>query len=337
MSTIKAVAARAGVSTATVSRALSNPEIVQPETRARVQEAIDALHYAPNHAAKSLRQLRTSKIMVMVPDVSNPFFSEVLRGAEEAAQAAGYSVLLGDTRGDESREAQYAGMLLRKEADGLIFLGDRMPPSLKRVVQARGAAAPLVNACDYAAGHGVAGVRIDNAKAAAEAMGLLYSMGHRRVGVIAGPPDSHITRERLAGVARAAIAAGAERGLAVAHADYTIESGLQEITRQLAAAEPPTAVFCFSDEIAVGALSACRARGVACPAELSIIGFDDVRYARFLDPPLTTVRQPMAEIGRTAVKLLLDILAGEPAPADPVTLPHELVVRASTGPARPTG
>jgi LacI family repressor for deo operon, udp, cdd, tsx, nupC, and nupG len=333
VSTIKAVAARAGVSTATVSRALSNPEIVQPETRARVQEAIEALHYAPNHAAKSLRMLRTSKLMVMVPDVSNPFFSEVLRGAEEAAQAAGHSVLLGDTRGDEGREAQYAEMLLRKEADGLIFLGHRMPPSLARVVAARGGQAPLVNACDFSAEHGVAGVHIDNARAALEAMGLLYSMGHRRVGVIAGPLESHLTRERLAGVERAAIAAGAERGLTIVHADYTIESGLQETTRLLAGAERPSAVFCFSDEIAVGALSACRARGVACPTGLSIVGFDDVRYARFLDPPLTTVRQPMAEIGRTAVNLLLDILAGEPAPAEPVTLAHELVVRASTGPA----
>src|SRR6202008_1431199 len=113
VSTIKAVAARAGVSTGTVSRALSHPDIVQPDTPGRVPGAIAALNEAPNHAAKSLRQLRTSKIMVMVPDVSNPFFSEVLRGAEEAAQLAGYAVLLGDTRGDEAREAQYAGMLLR--------------------------------------------------------------------------------------------------------------------------------------------------------------------------------------------------------------------------------
>ena len=117
------VAERAGVSTATVSRALSRPDLVIPETRARVQEAIDVLGYAPNFAAKSLRTLKTSKIVMLVPDVANPFFSEVLRGAEDAAQLAGYSVLLGDTRDDAAREAQYADMLLRKEADGLIFLG----------------------------------------------------------------------------------------------------------------------------------------------------------------------------------------------------------------------
>jgi LacI family repressor for deo operon, udp, cdd, tsx, nupC, and nupG len=333
MSTIKAVAERAGVSTATVSRALSNPEVVQPETRARVQQAIEALNYAPNHAAKSLRMLRTSKIMVMVPDVANPFFSEVLRGAEDAAQLAGYSVLLGDTRDDPEREAQYAAMLQRKEADGLIFLGHRVPPALARIVRSQAGRAPVVNACDYSPDQGVSSAHIDNAKAAAEAVALLYSMGHRRVALIAGPLESHLTRERLRGAREAARAAGLEAGMMVAHADYTIESGLLETGRLLERPEPPTAVFCFSDEIAVGALSACRTRGLDCPADLSIIGFDDVRYARFLDPPLTTVRQPMSRIGETAVKLLLSILDGKATGLERVALPHELVVRASTGPA----
>ncbi|MFD2500313.1 LacI family DNA-binding transcriptional regulator [Rhizorhabdus histidinilytica] len=132
------VAARAGVSTATVSRALSNPDIVVPETRAKVQAAIEELGYAPNFAAKSLRMLRTSKIVMMVPDVSNPFFSEVLRRAEDMAEQAGYSVLLGDTRDDANREAQFADMLQRKEVDGVIFLGHRMPVTLVNAVKDKG-------------------------------------------------------------------------------------------------------------------------------------------------------------------------------------------------------
>lgn len=325
MTTIKTVADRAGVSTATVSRVLSSPDIVQPETRERVRAAIDALGYAPNHAAKSLRMLRSMKIIVTVPDVSNPFFSEVLRGAEEAAQVLGYAVLLGDTRGDAAREDEFAAMLQRKEADGLIFLGHRMPAALARMVRERGSAAPIVNACDVDPAREIASVRIDNAAASAEAMSLLHSMGHRRIGVIAGP-DSPITAERLTGVRSVA---GVE--LTVDQADYTIEQAARAAGRMLAASDRPTAIFCFSDEMALGAMTAARLAGLRCPADLSIVGFDDIRYARHLDPPLTTIRQPMAQIGQEAVKLLMAILDGSAARAERVTLDHELVVRASTG------
>jgi LacI family repressor for deo operon, udp, cdd, tsx, nupC, and nupG len=333
MSTIKTVAQKAGVSTATVSRALSDPEVVSPETRTRVFAAIEALGYAPNHAARSLRTLRTSKILVMVPDVSNPFFAEVLRGAEDAAQAAGYSVLLGDTRDDAARETQYAEMLLRKEADGLIFLGHRLPPNLAKLVRDKGPKAPVVNGCDFSSALGVSGVHIDNAAAAAEAMRLLYDLGHRRVGVIGGPPQSHITCDRNRGVRETAARFGLEPELVIVESDYSVEAGYRETIGLLAAPNRPTAIFCFSDELAVGALRACREQGVACPADLSIVGFDDVRYARFLDPALTTVRQPMRQIGQATVRLLLSILAGKRDSLLTETLDYDLVVRASTGPA----
>jgi len=325
------VAERAGVSVATVSRVLSNADIVLPETRARVQSAIDAMAYSPNFAAKSLRTLRTSKILVMVPDVSNPFFSEILRGAEEAAQTAGYSVLLGDTRDEEAREVQYAEMLLRKEADGVIFLGARVPSPLAKLVQARGVMAPVVNGCDFSPSLGVAGAYIDNVRAAAEVMRLLYSMGHRRIGIISGPDGSNITEDRLRGVRGSAKDAGLEAGLVIVRADYTIESGYRETRRLLPESNAPTAIFCFSDEIAVGALSACRTLDISCPRDVSIVGFDDVRYARYLDPPLTTVRQPMKLLGQTTVQLLLSILSGKVDAVASVQLEHELVVRASTG------
>ncbi|QTH21551.1 LacI family DNA-binding transcriptional regulator [Rhizorhabdus wittichii] len=333
MSTIKMVAARAGVSTATVSRALSNPDIVVPETRAKVQAAIEELGYAPNFAAKSLRMLRTSKIVMMVPDVSNPFFSEVLRRAEDMAEQAGYSVLLGDTRDDANREAQFADMLQRKEVDGVIFLGHRMPVTLVNAVKDKGPRAPIVNSCDFSPAFGVSGVHIDNVRAAQEAMALLQSMGHRRIGIITGPVESNITSDRLTGVKRAAETPGRETELLIRHADYTIEAGQRETERLLALPARPTAIFCFSDEMAVGALAACRAYDLECPRDLSIVGFDDIRYARYLDPPLTTVRQPMELIGKTAVRLLLAIIDGTATETRVVTLDHELVVRGSTGPA----
>ncbi|MCR5881081.1 LacI family transcriptional regulator [Phenylobacterium sp. J367] len=324
-----------GVSTATVSRVLATPDLVSEATREKVMAAVARLGYAPSAAAKMLRTLRTEKILVTVPDVSNPFFSEIIRGVEEAATAAGYSVLLGDTRHQEAREEQYAEMLRRKEADGLIFLGHRLPDALAEMIESLGAAAPIVNGCEYSPGLGVSSAHIDNEAAALEAMEHLYGLGHRRVGVITGPLASPISRDRLAGARAAAGRRGLSSGLRIATGDFTIESGLVQSLALLGGAERPTALFCFSDEMAMGALEAARRLGFACPADVSILGFDDIRYARHLDPPLTTVSQPMARIGHEVVGLLLGILSGEAAEVRHLTLPHELMVRASTAAAPP--
>ena len=336
MATIQDVARDAGVSTATVSRVLSAPELVAEATRARVMAAVASLGYQPNFAAKSLRTLKTEKILVTVPDISNPFFSQVIRGVEEAARAAGYSVLLGDTRHEADREEEYAAMLLRREADGLIFLGHRLPDALAPMVAAQGPRTPIVNGCEYSPELGVSGAHIDNARAAAEGMEHLYGLGHRRVGVVTGPLASPLSRDRLEGARHAAAARGQADGLAVAVGEFTIESGLREAAALLAAAQPPTAIFCFSDEMAMGALEAIRRRGLACPRDVSVMGFDDIRFAEYLDPPLTTVSQPMDRIGHEVVRLLLDILSGRADTLQHVTLAHRLVVRGSTGaPALP--
>jgi LacI family repressor for deo operon, udp, cdd, tsx, nupC, and nupG len=330
LATIQDVAKTAGVSTATVSRVLSAPERVAESTRERVMATVEALGYAPNVAAKNLRTLRTDKILVTVPDISNPFFSQVIRGVEEAATAAGYSVLLGDTRHEPEREEQYGRMLRRKEADGLIFLGHRLPDSLAELVSDLGPRTPIVNGCEYSPGLGVSSAHIDNERAAAEATEHLFGLGHRRVGVITGPLASPISRDRLAG----ALGAAARHGLSLAAAtgDFSIESGLDQALTLLDADPAPTAIFCFSDEMAMGALEAFRRRGLRCPADISLVGFDDIRYARHLDPPLTTVNQPMDAIGHEVVRLLLAVLSGKAQAVEHVTLPHRLVLRSSTAP-----
>ncbi|MET0274258.1 MAG: LacI family DNA-binding transcriptional regulator [Phenylobacterium sp.] len=328
MATIQDVAREAGVSTATVSRVLSAPERVAEATRARVQAAVDQLGYTPNLAAKTLRTLRTEKILVTVPDISNPFFSQVIRGVEEAAMAAGYSVLLGDTRHEEAREEQYAAMLRRREADGLIFLGHRLPASLGEMVRELGPRAPIVNGCEFSAGLGVPSAHIDNERAAAEAMAHLQDLGHRRIGVVTGPLASPLSRDRLAGAQAAADRGGT--ALSVAQGDFSIESGLTQTLALLDADPRPTAVLCFSDEMAMGALEALRRRGLRCPGDVSLVGFDDIRYARHLDPALTTVSQPKEAIGHEVVRLLLDVLSGRVDTVRHVTLAHRLIVRAST-------
>lgn len=333
MATIQDVAREAGVSTATVSRVLSAPGVVAKATRERVMAAVASLGYAPNVAAKSLRTLKTGKILVTVPDISNPFFSQVIRGVEEAATAAGYSVLLGDTRHAPEREEQYGQMLRRKEADGLIFLGHRLPPEMADMVAAMGPRAPIVNGCEYSPGLGVSSAHIDNAAAAFEAMEHLYGLGHTRVGVITGPLASPLSRDRLTGAREAAARRGLTEALSVATGDFSIESGLAQTLELLRLDPRPTAVFCFSDEMAIGALEALRRSGLACPADVSLVGFDDIRYAQHLDPPLTTVHQPMEHIGHETVRLLLEILSGAAPVVSHVTLAHRLVVRASTAPA----
>ena len=331
MSNIREVAKRAGVSTATVSRVLSRPDVVSPDTRTRVLKAVERLGYAPNLVAKNLRTLKSRKLLVTVPDISNPFFALILQGIEDTAHKNGYAVLFGDTQNDERREERYALMLKQKEADGLIFLGHRLPTLAASVVQDFAPhCAPIVNGCEFSADLGVPSVHIDNAKAASEAMGHLYDLGHRRIGVVTGPLLSPLSRDRLSGALACAKAEGADQGVLVRQGDFSIRSGTAAAADLLAQPDPPTAIFCFNDEMAMGVMGAARAMGLRVPADLSIVGFDDIRFAQCMDPPLTTIAQPMREIGEGTVLLLLEILNGNHLAPLSVTLPHALQVRGST-------
>ena len=331
MASIHDVARRAGVSTATVSRTLSRPDLVSPATRRTVLRVIKDLGYAPNSAAKHLRTRRSGNLLVTVPDISNPFFSLILQGIEDEAQRKGYAVLLGDTQHDPKREARYASMLMRKEADGLIFLGHRLPKPAAQLVRSMAPRyAPIVNGCEFSPRLGVPSVHIDNAAAAAEAMDHLYRLGHRRIGIVTGPLVSPLSRDRLTGATARARAERAEHDLLVAQGNFSIEAGAAAAGRLLERRDPPTAVFCFNDEMAMGMIEAARRRGVRVPRDLSVIGFDDIRFAGHMDPPLTTIAQPMREIGEGTVRMLVDILAGRTIAPLSVTLPHTLVVRLST-------
>jgi LacI family repressor for deo operon, udp, cdd, tsx, nupC, and nupG len=334
MPTIYDIAKRAGVSAGTVSRALSRPEKVLPATRTRIEQAAALLGYVPNAAARTLKTQRTGKILVTVPDIANPFFAQILQGAEEAAQASGYAVLLGDTQHQPEREERYAQMLRRNEADGLIVLGHRLPPTAREVVKQLGMHAPVVNGCEFDPSLGIPSVHIDNAAAARAAMEHLYALGHERIAVVGGPADNPLHRQRLQGAKAAARARGRLRLLTIAPGDFSVESGYAA-TRQLLGQDcPPTAAFCFSDQMALGALAACRDLGIGVPDAFSIVGFDDLALSRYLTPPLTTIGQPMREIGVRAVKLLLAIIEVVDVPRQQ-TLDFSLMLRASTAaPAR---
>lgn len=329
MATIYDIAKHVGVSAGTVSRALSRPEKVLPATRKRIEQAAAALGYVPNTVARTLKTQRSSKILVTVPDIANPFFAQILQGAEEAAQAADYAVLLGDTQHQPDREERYAQMLPRNEADGLIVLGHRLPPTAQEIVRQLGANAPVVNGSEFDPALGIPSVHIDNAAAARTAMEHLYGLGHERIAVVGGPPDNPLHQQRLEGARIAARARGRLRQLTIVPGDFSVESGYAAAKRLLGQAAAPTAAFCFSDQMALGMLAACRDLGIRVPEDFSIVGFDDLASSRYLNPPLTTISQPMREIGMRAVKLLLAIIEGVDVPHQQ-TLEFSLMLRGST-------
>jgi len=329
MATIYDIAKQVGVSAGTVSRALSRPEKVLPATRQRIEEVAAALGYVPNTVARTLKTQRSGKILVTVPDIANPFFAQILQGAEEAAQAADYAVLLGDTQNRPEREERYAQMLPRNEADGLIVLGHRLPPTAQEIVKRFGATAPVVNGCEFDPALGIPSVHIDNAAAARTAMEHLYGLGHERIAVVGGPPDNPLHRQRLEGVEAAARARGRLRLLKIAPGDFSIESGYTAAKKLLGQGTAPTAAFCFSDQMALGVLAACRDLGIRVPEDFSIVGFDDLASSRYPNPPLTTISQPMREIGVRAVNLLLAIIEVVEVPHQQ-TLDFSLMLRGST-------
>jgi LacI family repressor for deo operon, udp, cdd, tsx, nupC, and nupG len=322
---IREVAHAAKVSVATVSRTLQMPQVVAPLTRSRVQAAIDRLGYTPNAQARMLRTARTHVIVALVPDIANPFFAEVIRGIEQVAHENRYSVLLGDTQNSRTREKAYADLLATKQADGLITLLPHIPK-----VSVCGTL-PIVNACEYVKDKSITSVYVDNSAAAKEAVDYRITLGHREIAFITGPMDSPISIDRDRGYQQALQCAGIKRDRKLTSiGDFSVESGIRAIESLLAQNQRFTAVFCSNDEMAIGAMQALKSKGLKVPEQVSIIGFDDIRFARHMDPPLTTVAQPKDELGREAMNLLIEILRGDNVPARKRILPTQLVIRGST-------
>lgn len=331
MATIRDVAREAGVSPATVSRVLARPEVVTPDLREQVLQVIERLGYAPHPIAASLKTRRTGKILVTVPDISNPFFAKVIRGIEGVAVAASYAVVLGDTRDLPEREELFGLMLKRGEVDGLIFLGHRLPKVIAALVQEAGGQAPVVNACEFNSELSVSSAHIDNRAAAEAAMDALYAAGHRHVAVLSGPAQSPLTRERLGGARASAQRHGALAELQLLEGDFSLASGHARMHELLQTQSKATGIFCHNDEMAIGALAALREWGLSCPDDVSVVGFDDIEMASYVNPALTTIRQPMEQIGQEAAQLLLDTIQNRDAPPRRVKLSWELVARGSLG------
>ena len=327
VSTVKEIAAIAKVSVATVSRALQRPEIVSETTRQRIHDVVKRLGYTPNALARNLRTARTRLIVALLPDIANPFFSEVIRGIEQVAHENSYSVLLGETQGSLVREQAYADMVAARQADGIITMSPRVPAI---PIQGR---LPVVNACEYVKDGQVSSVYIDNTAAAGVAVDYLVMLGHREIAFVAGPPSSPISVDREQGY-RAALqrAKLPLQAALVAAGDFSIESGERAVELLLSQGKPFTAVFCSNDEMAIGALRALSSHGLRVPEDVSVVGFDDIRFARYTSPPLTTVAQPKNALGREAMSMMLELLNDPEVPPRKRVLSADLVVRGSTAP-----
>ena len=330
---IKQVAELAGVSIATVSRCINEPDKVARKTRLKVDEAIHRTGYSPNTLARRFRRGRSNLVVVVLPSVGTPFFADVLCGIHAAAEATGYSILIDDTQGDTITADEITSMVVSKQADGIILLASLSPFGAEIVSADSQRALPVVIGCEPLSPEltRFPAVHVDNEAAAMDVTKHLIDCGHRAIGMICGPEQSLLTKDRELGYRSAMRAAGLDiqDGWVIA-VDLTIAGARDATRRLLEHATPPSAIFCANDEMAIGCMHEIKASGRAVPDDVSVVGFDDIPYAEVSDPPLTTVRQPAMEIGRRAMLRLSREIEGSTGDAgDREILPYELVVRSS--------
>ncbi|HMN60118.1 MAG TPA: LacI family DNA-binding transcriptional regulator [Anaerolinea sp.] len=330
MPTIQDVARLAGVAPITASRAISRSGYVSEDVRQRVQRAAAELGYVPNTLARSLRSHRTHTLALILTDITNPFFTTVARGVEDAASDAGYMVMFCNTDENEAEEQKYLQMLLEKRVDGLLLVPAR--GGLESVAAAQAQKIPVVVIDRRAPGCQADVVRCDSAGGAYDLGRLLAGLGHQRIALLNGPRDVSTAADRAEGFARAMRESGLADGMLALEGRFTQASGA-EMTREALSREPrPTALIAANNFIAIGALNALREMGLRIPEDVALAGFDDLPPALVTFPFLTVAAQPAYEMGRRAASLLIDRLEGRvEAECSEIVLPTELIVRASSG------
>lgn len=328
---MKDVAARAKVSTATVSRALMNPDKVSQHTRHRVEQAAIEVGYLPHSLGRNIKRNESRTLLVIVPDICDPFFSEIIRGIEITAASHGYLVLIGDCAHQNQQEKTFIDLIITKQIDGMLLLGSHLPFGASKEDQRH--LPPMVMANEFAPELELPTVHIDNLTAAFNAVSYLQKLGHKRIACIAGPEEMPHCRYRSQGYIQALRRNGIDVDPHyIARGDFTFEAGSTALEQLLALPQPPTAVFCHTDVMAMGAISCAKHHGLRVPEDLSIMGFDDIAQAKFCDPPLTTVAQPRFSIGKEAMLLLLEQLQGHTVSNGSRLLECVLVERGSTSP-----
>lgn len=327
---IKDVAREAGVSIATVSRVLNDVDVVNEETKKKVMEAIKKLGYRPNIVARSLKTQRTRTIGIVIPDISNAFYPEIVRGAEDVANIYNYNIILCNTDLDAEKEKEYLRVLREKMVDGMIYMSNALEKEVVDLIKELAMPTVLVETADEE--KVFPSVTIDNEKAAYEAVNHLISKGKKNIAYLGTKPDAKNARAlRYNGYKKAIEDAGLT-------ADNNLEvfCGLKAIDGENAAEElqrrnvEVDGIFCCADELAMGAINKLREEGKSVPEEIGVVGFDDIYVSSIFYPKLTTIKQPTYDMGSVAMRMLIKIINKKPLEISEYVLPHLLIERESS-------
>ena len=330
MATISDVAREARVSVATISRVLNNSPRVSPETRKRVLECIERLQYEPNVLARNFRRSESRVILVLCPNFTNPYYGNIVTGIADTARKHGYSAMFCTTQGDREREKDFLDMLGTKRADGAILLATE---NSARFLSTLAEQHPIVQCSEYFPETDIPHVAIDNYKAARHAVRYLIGLGHRRIALISSNDAYLSMTHRYQGyrdeLARAGIPIDPTL-VQYTGEGYHFSNGVKAVHTLLSLPERPTAAFCVSDILALGALRGAIDLGYKVPEDLAVTGFDDVEYATMFKPHITTVRMPCYDLGDSAMETLWGMMNGAPGARRSSILDFELVIRDST-------
>lgn len=334
--TIQDVARVAQVSTATVSRALSNPDLLSDQAREAVFEAIRATGYRVNRAARNLRMQRAGAVLVLVPNLGKPFYSQVLAGVSKGFANSDYAVLIADTESRPLQPGELAGLFRDRFIDGVICLDGGLPHQALEDCRAIDATGRFVFLCEWVDDPAFPSVRCDNSGGARQAIRHLHDLGHRDIAHITGPAGNVLTAARREGtVAERARLELPARPEWIIRGDFSLESGYEAARSIIAMSERPTAVFCAADMVAFGLIAGLHAEGLSVPDDISVVGFDGIEMSEYYVPALTTIWQDRVQMGERAAALLrarLDDVAGTTDPAPVEVIGVELQIRDSTAP-----
>ena len=325
--TIDDVAARSGVSTATVSRVLSGSVPARPETRERVLAAARELDYRPSGVARALKRQETRTLGLVITDITNPFYPQIVRAVEAAAHARGYGIVLADGGDDPARELEHIDRLVEQRVDGIVVASSRM--TRRHAERLHATAVPVVLINDSVPGSGLPTVTTAHRLGSRMAAEHLVELGHRRIGHIGAPADQASAAQRRQGVRDALRGTDLPEPLVVI-GDGKVAGGAAAALELVEAGI--TGIVAYNDLTAIGVLRALRRAGIAVPGRVSVVGFDDIEMAAWTEPPLTTIRQPTTTLGSWAVRRLIGALHDDGRQAERASLVPELVVRGSTGP-----
>ncbi|MCL7747833.1 catabolite control protein A [Halalkalibacter alkaliphilus] len=328
--TIYDVAREAGVSMATVSRVVNGNPNVKPATRKKVLEAIERLGYRPNAVARGLASKKTTTVGVIIPDISSIFFAELARGIEDIATMYKYNIILCNSDQNQEKEIHLINTLLEKQVDGIVFMGGHITE--EHVEQFKRSPVPVVLAATLDANSEIASVNIDYRQAVYDAISNLIEKGHTRIGMLSGTLDDPVNGyQKFLGYREAIEGAGVsfDEELVVI-GDYTYDSGIEAMNSFLELENRPSVIFASTDEMALGVIHGAQDQGLTIPDDIEVLGFDNTRLATMVRPTLSTVVQPMYDIGAVSMRLLTKLMNKEEVTDHVVVLPHRIEFRQST-------